>query len=94
MKQKQVIKMRDGETKSRTEMMKWPTSSRKARDNKKTDSMIQMLYDPSRDEWMLSFQVNDEGIGNILLPPDLSSLLQSETVTVSPLSGGIFIRSI
>jgi hypothetical protein len=56
--------------------------------------MTQMLYDPPRDEWMLSFRVNDEGIGNILLPPDLSSLLQSETVTVSPLSGGIFIRSI
>jgi hypothetical protein len=86
--------MRDGETKSRDEIMKWPTSTRKARDNKKIDSMTQMLYNPSRDEWMLSFRVNDEGIGNILLPPDLSSLLQSETVTVSPLSGGIFIRSI
>jgi hypothetical protein len=74
--------------------MKWPTSTRKARDNKKIDSMTQMLYDPSRDEWMLSLRVNDEGIGNILLPPELSSLLQSETVTVTPLSGGIFIRSI
>ena len=81
------------EAKSEDKMMKRPTSPRKTREDKKIKAMTNMLYNPSRDEWMLSFQVDNEGIGNILLPPDLSSLLQSETVTVSPLSGGIFIRS-
>jgi len=53
-----------------------------------------MFYDAARVEWMLSFWIDDKGIGNIQLPPDLSSLLQSEIVSVSPSGGGLFIRSI
>ena len=86
--------MSGGRTKSEDELTKRQTNSRKIREHKKVDAMTNMLYDPSRDEWMLRFQIDDEGVGNILLPPDLSILLQSETVSVSPLSGGIFIRSI
>lgn len=58
------------------------------------DAANKMFYDAVRDEWMLSFWVDDKGIGNIQLPPDLSSLLQSEVLFVSPSGGGIFIRSI
>ncbi len=86
--------MSGGRTKSEDEVTKRQTNRRKIREDKKVDAMTNMLYDPSRDEWMLRFQIDDEGVGNILLPPDLSILLQSETVSVSPLSGGIFIRSI
>ncbi len=53
--------------------------------------------DPSpgpRDEWLLRYEVNDKGVGRILLPPSLSILLQSDRVFITPSAGGIFIRSI
>ena len=46
------------------------------------------------DLWMLRYDVNENGIGKILLPPSLSILLQSDRVSISPSSGGLFIRSI
>jgi hypothetical protein len=44
--------------------------------------------------WMLKYDINENGIGKILLPPSLSTLLQSERVSISPSAGGLFIRSI
>ena len=46
------------------------------------------------DLWMLKYDINENGIGKILLPPSLSTLLQSDRVSISPSSGGLFIRSI
>jgi hypothetical protein len=46
------------------------------------------------DEWMIKYDINEKGIGKILLPPSLSVLLQSDKVAISPSSGGLFIRSI
>ena len=46
------------------------------------------------DLWMLKYDINENGIGKILLPPSLSILLQSDRVSISPSSGGLFIRSI
>lgn len=46
------------------------------------------------DEWLLKFEVNDMGIGRILLPPVLSTLLQSDRISIVPSAGGLFIRSV
>lgn len=48
----------------------------------------------SRDMFTLKYEVNDKGIGQLLLPPSLSLLLQSDRVSISPSAGGLFIRSI
>jgi hypothetical protein len=45
------------------------------------------------DLWMLKYDINENGIGKILLPPSLSILLQSDRVCISPTAGGLFIRS-
>jgi hypothetical protein len=46
------------------------------------------------DLWMLKYNINENGIGKIILPPSLSILLQSDRVSISPAAGGLFIRSI
>lgn len=46
------------------------------------------------DLWMLKYNINENGIGKILLPPSLSILLQSDRVSISPTAGGLFIRSV
>ena len=84
----------NGKTKSKRKLTKKPVSKAEIREQRAINTMNEMYYDNARDEWMLNFWIDDEGIGNIQLPPDLSSLLQSETVTVSPSGGGLFIRSI
>jgi hypothetical protein len=45
------------------------------------------------DLWMLKYDIDEMGIGKILLPPSLSILLQSDRVCISPSAGGLFIRS-
>lgn len=50
-------------------------------------------YSP-KDEWLLKYEVNDKGVGRILLPPSLSVLLQSDRVSITPSAGGLFIRSV
>ena len=50
-------------------------------------------YNP-KDEWLLKYEVNDKGVGRILLPPSLSILLQSDRVSITPSAGGLFIRSV
>jgi len=47
-----------------------------------------------KDEWLVRYEVNDKGVGHILLPPSLSVLLQSDRVSITPSAGGIFIRSV
>lgn len=42
----------------------------------------------------LKYEVNEKGIGQLLLPPSLSLLLQSDRVSISPSAGGLFIRSV
>jgi hypothetical protein len=83
-------------SKSKKTSAKSPASRTRIQEQRKIelDTANKMFYDAVRDEWMLSFWVDDKGIGNIQLPPDLSSLLQSEVLFVSPSGGGIFIRSI
>jgi hypothetical protein len=46
------------------------------------------------DIWILKYDINEKGIGKILLPPSLSTLLQSDRVSISHSAGGLFIRSI
>ncbi len=50
-------------------------------------------YSP-KDEWLLKYEVNEKGVGRILLPPSLSILLQSDRVSITPSAGGLFIRSV
>lgn len=47
-----------------------------------------------QDEWLLKYEVNEKGVGRILLPPSLSTLLQSDRVSITPSAGGLFIRSV
>lgn len=47
-----------------------------------------------KDEWLLKFEVNEKGVGRLMLPPSLSILLQSDKVSIMPTSGGLFIRSV
>ena len=47
-----------------------------------------------RDEWMLKFDVNEKGVGRILLPPGLTIFLQSDRVCIMPMGGGLFIKSV
>jgi hypothetical protein len=46
------------------------------------------------DLYTLRYDINEKGIGKILLPPSLSTLLQSDRVLISPAAGGLFIKSI
>jgi hypothetical protein len=46
------------------------------------------------DLYSLRYDINENGIGKILLPPSLSSLLQSDRICISPSSGGLFIKSL
>jgi hypothetical protein len=56
-------------------------------------SDIGLQYD-DKDEWLINYEVNEKGIGRILLPPTLSILLQSDRVSIVPSAGGLFIRSV
>ena len=44
--------------------------------------------------YTLRYDTNERGIGKILLPPSLSTLLQSDRVCISPTAGGLFIKSL
>ncbi len=46
------------------------------------------------DSVLLKYDIDEKGIGQIRLPPSLSTLLQSDRVTISPSAGGLFIRSV
>lgn len=46
------------------------------------------------DEWRLKFDVNEKGVGRILLPPGLTIFLQSDRVCIMPMGGGLFIKSV
>ena len=52
------------------------------------------LYSSPMDELLLKFEVNEKGVGRILLPPSLSALLQSDRISIAPFAGGLFIRSV
>ena len=51
-------------------------------------------YIDSRGVLMLKYEVDERGIGQLLIPPSLSLLLQSDRVSISPTAGGLFIRSV
>lgn len=46
------------------------------------------------EEWLLKFEVNEKGVGRILLPPGLSIFLQSDRICIVPMGGGLFVRSV
>ncbi len=68
----------------------------KARDIASADQDL----DGAADEYLgnelytLRYDINERGIGKILLPPSLSTLLQSDRVCISPTAGGLFIKSL
>lgn len=64
--------------------------------NKLSDQNSSSLEDivVHNDLWMLKYDINEKGIGKILLPPNLSILLQSDRVSILPSAGGLFIRSV
>jgi hypothetical protein len=51
-------------------------------------------YIDSKGVLMLKYEVDERGIGQLLIPPSLSLLLQSDRVSISPTAGGLFIRSV
>jgi len=63
------------------------------------ESLRPDLYDTAdaiidSDLYTLRYDINEKGIGHLLLPPSLSTLLQSDRVSVIPVAGGIFIKSL
>jgi hypothetical protein len=44
--------------------------------------------------YTLRYDINERGVGKLLLPPSLSTLLQSDRVAISPAARGLFIRSL
>jgi hypothetical protein len=46
------------------------------------------------EEWLLKFDVDERGIGRILLPPGLAVFLQSDRICVMPMGGGLFVKSV
>lgn len=55
------------------------------------DAVEEIVY---RDLYTLRYDINERGIGRILLPPSLSTLLQSDRICISPAAGGLFIKSL
>jgi hypothetical protein len=51
------------------------------------------LYN-GREEWLLKFEVNEKGVGHILLPPSLTIFLQSDRICIMPMGGGLFVKSV
>jgi hypothetical protein len=51
------------------------------------------LYN-GREEWLLKFEMNESGVGRILLPPSLTVLLQSDRICIMPMGGGLFVKSV
>ena len=51
-------------------------------------------YIDSRGVLVLKYEVDERGIRQLLIPPSLSLLLQSDRVSISPAAGGLFIRSV
>jgi hypothetical protein len=51
-------------------------------------------YIDSKGILTLKYEVDERGIGQLLIPPSLSLLLQSDRVSISPAAGGLFIRSV
>ena len=96
-------KMLDGNEHSLEIEVVNPRANKKRKLAKNLDINAKSLEQDSRyledaivhnDLWMLKYDINENGIGKILLPPSLSILLQSDRVSISPSSGGLFIRSI
>jgi hypothetical protein len=83
-------------TKSGTKPSDIYTQDARARDNYADDLEEEAghLYSSPMDELLLKFEVNEKGVGRILLPPSLSALLQSDRISIAPFAGGLFIRSV
>ena len=61
---------------------------------KKSELQVRADGASNGDLYTLRYDINEKGIGKILLPPSLSTLLQSDRVLISPAAGGLFIKSI
>jgi len=68
-----------------------PISAPKAMEPEWIDGVEEVGYN---ELYTLRYDINDRGIGQILLPPSLSTLLQSDRVRISPAAGGLFIKSV
>jgi len=71
-----------------------PRTSKKASDQDLYASENGGGYMDPKGILTLKYEVDERGIGQLLLPPSLSLLLQSDRVSISPSAGGLFIRSI
>ena len=87
---------------SKDEVTKKEKSARKAAPSTSNRASDQDLYAQengggymdNRGIFTLKYEVDEKGIGQLLLPPSLSLLLQSDRVSISPSAGGLFIRSV
>ena len=67
------------------------TSNEESGRSREDDAAEEVVY---RDLYTLRYDINERGIGRILLPPSLSTLLQSDRICISPAAGGLFIKSL
>jgi hypothetical protein len=68
--------------------------AKRAKAPKHEISAAEELYDDTSGAFLLKYNISDEGIGHISLPPSLSMVLQSDRICISPSGGGLFIRSV
>ena len=85
---------RKSNTKNRMNADARPEPSVEVHDQEIPPAGTEELSDYPRDRILLRYEINDNGVGRILLPPSLSMLLQSDRVSIWPSGGGLFIRSV
>jgi hypothetical protein len=57
-------------------------------------TLLEESLSNGQEEWLLKFDLNERGVGRILLPPSLSVFLQSDRICVMPMGGGLFVKSV
>lgn len=57
-------------------------------------TLLEDSFSNGHEEWLLKFDMNEKGVGRILLPPSLSVFLQSDHISVMPMGGGLFVKSV
>jgi hypothetical protein len=57
-------------------------------------TILEESLNNGREEWLLRFEVNENGVGRILLPPSLTIFLQSDRICIMPMGGGLFVKSV
>lgn len=81
---------------TKSQIMRFPEPAEPQSEIKEDEfnAILEESLSDGQEEWLLKFDVNERGVGLILLPPSLSIFLQSDRICVMPMGGGLFVKSI